>query len=971
MLSMLKTMLCCLATFLLSGNDFSNNSKRLEILFLGHTSTHHNSEQLADIMSKEYFKVGINITYTNNPNDLNENMLKGFDGLILYANYDSISAFQEKALLNFVQEGKGFIPIHCASWCFRNSAEVVELIGGQFLRHGNDSFPAIITNKTHPVMNGIEDGFITKDETYIHDKLSSMIEVLTQRKEGDRLEPYTWVRNYGKGRVFYTAYGHDENTFGNQQFLNLVKNGILWAVGQQAAADLSAFTLADPSYSDAIIPNYEKRNPAPRLQEPLTPTASMSQIQVPVGFELKLFASEPDIMNPIYMNWDERGRLWVIETVDYPNTVKDNKEQGDDRIRILEDTDGDGKADKFTLFADKLNIPTSFTFSNGGIVVAQAPYFLFLKDTNGDDRCDVKDTTMTGWGISDTHAGPSNLRYGLDNNIWGTVGYAGFLGKVGKDSLSFRMGIYNFKPATKKVSQFEFLGGTSNNTWGLGFSEEFDVFASTANNTHSVFFGIPKRILNKVNKEDPGTKKIDSHYPMHVVTKNLRQVDVFGGFTAAAGQSLYTARQYPSAYWNKTAFVCEPTGRLIHKIQLERDGSGFRETGDGWNMFASADEWCAPIQAEVGPDGNIWVTDWYDFIIQHNPTPPGFENGKGNAHINPLRDHERGRIYRIVYKNSAPASTISLNKNDKAGLIAALSNNNMFWRTTAQRLLVESKDISIAPQLYQLIRNEKLDETGINAPAIHALWTLHGLGLLNGNNSEALMVAKKALTHASAGVRRAAVAVLKNNSGALPAFQKATIFEDKDLRVRLAAVIAIADMKPSAEGQAILATMKKNKTNKEDYWINKALDAAIGIQKAAPKNTGISNRTPADQVITIGVIKDQMKYSKQQFTVKAGTIVRITLSNTDFMQHNMLILQPGSKEKVGAEADKLAKEKNGTELQYIPKIPEVLFSMPLVTPQKSFTITFKVPDKTGDYPYICTFPGHWRIMNGIMKVVSK
>ena len=971
MLSISKILLCCITAFLLSANDFSKSPKRLEILFLGHVGSHHNSDQLVDIMAKEYFKSGINITYTTRVDDLNEKTLKEYDGLVLYANYDSISASQEKALLSFVKEGKGFIPIHCASWCFRNSPEVVELIGGQFLRHAYDSFPAIISQKDHPVMKGIEDGFITKDETYIHSKLNKKIQVLSERQDGNRREPYTWVREYGKGRVFYTAYGHDEITFNNNQFLNLVKNGILWAVGDQAAGDLAAFPLADPSYSDAQIPNYEKRDPALKLQAPLTPSGSMSQIQVPIGFELKLFASEPDIMNPIYMNWDERGRLWVIETVDYPNTVRDDKEQGDDRIRILEDTDGDGKADKFTLFADKLNIPTSFTFSNGGIIVSQAPYFLFLKDENGDDHADVKDTIISGWGITDTHAGPSNLRYGLDNNIWGTVGYSGFSGNIGNEARKFEMGIYNFKPATKKVKQFEFLGGTSNNTWGLGFSEEFDVFASTANNTHSVFFGIPKRILNKVNKDDPGTEKIDAHYPMHVVTKNLRQVDVFGGFTAAAGHSLYTARQYPASFWNKTAFVTEPTGRLIHTVNLQQSGAGFKEIGDGRNLFASADEWCAPIQAEVGPDGNVWVTDWYDFIIQHNPTPTGYENGKGNAHINPLRDHERGRIYRIVYKNAAPAKTMSLNKNDKAGLIAALSSNNMFWRTTAQRLLVESGDQSIAPKLYPLIRNQQLDAAGINAPAIHALWTLHGLGLLNSIHPVAMQVAEKALSHASAGVRRAAVAVLQTSANALQAYQKTRVLDDKDLRVRLAAIIAIADSKPSAEGRAALLAMNQKKENQQDNWISKALNAAIGIQAAVPKADAISNSTKADQVVNLSVVKEQMKYSMQQFTVKAGTIVRLTLTNPDFMQHNLLILQPGSMERVGAAADKLATEKNGAALQYIPKMPQVLFSMPLVNPQKSFTITFKVPAITGDYPYICTFPGHWRLMNGIMKVVAK
>jgi azurin len=448
-------------------------------------------------------------------------------------------------------------------------------------------------------------------------------------------------------------------------------------------------------------------------------------------------------------------------------------------------------------------------------------------------------------------------------------------------------------------------------------------------------------------------------------------VDVFGGFTAAAGHSLYTARQYPSSFWNKTAFVTEPTGRLIHTVNLQQSGAGFKEIGDGRNLFASADEWCAPIQAEVGPDGNVWVTDWYDFIIQHNPTPKGYETGKGNAHINPLRDHERGRIYRIVYKNAAPAKTMSLNKNDKVGLVAALSSNNMFWRTTAQRLLVESGDQSIAAKLYPLIRNQQLDAAGINAPAIHALWTLHGLGLINSSHPVAMQVAEKALSHVSAGVRRAAVAVLQTSANALPAYQKARVLDDKDLRVRLAAVIAIADSKPSAEGRAALLAMNQKKENQQDHWISKALNAAIGIQAAAPKTDAISNSTKADQVVNLSVVKEQMKYSMQQFTVKAGTIVRLTLTNPDFMQHNLLILQPASMERVGAAADKLATEKNGAALQYIPKMSQVLFSMPLVNPQKSFTITFKVPAITGDYPYICTFPGHWRLMNGIMKVVAK
>ena len=1171
--------------------------RRLEILFLGHTNNRaHNSERLADIFTKEFFKDGINITFTMDPNAMNEENLSKYDGLIVYANHDTISRSQEQALLNFVRGGKGFIPLHCASYCFRNSPEVVEMIGGQFKSHRYDSFPATIIKPEHPVMKGIP-AFVTRDETYVHDKISKNIEVLTERVEGDHHEPYTWVRPYGQGRVFYTAYGHDENTFNNPGFLSLVRNGIFWAVGDKAAADVAALNVAQPTYFDGPVPNYEHRDPAPKVQNSLNPQQSMSLIQVPVDFNLELFASEPDVVNPIYMNWDERGRLWVIETVDYPNEIK-NDDIGDDRIKILEDTNGDGKADKFTIFADKLNIPTSFVFSNGGIIVSEAPTFLFLKDTDGDDKADVRTPILSGWGKNDTHAQASNLRYGLDNKIWGVVGYSGFYnGKKGKDSLAFGNGTYRFNPDGKNL---EFLSTTSNNTWGLGFSEEFDVFISTANNTHTAFFGMPRRYYDKVGiRNETGVEKLDAHYGMHVATKNLRQVDVQGGFTAAAGHSLYTARIFPQEYWNKVAFVTEPTGRLIHKNLIAPNGSGFKENGDGWNMLVSADEWAAPIQAEVGPDGSLWITDWYDFIIQHNPTPnvnsAGYnaQTGKGNAYINPLRDHERGRIYRMVYKKNSPRNTLQLNKNDVAGLVKALSNDNMFWRTTAQRLLVEKQDKSVLPALYKLVQNEQLDGAGINAPAIHALWTIQGLKAMTAANPAAIAVATKALTHPAAGVRKAAIEVLPKTPATFLAMQKAKVFDDKDLRVRLAAILATADMKPSAAIGNVLVDMANKEENVTDTWIRQGLIIASKINattfaaafkkkglnanpslmeaslaqrlafgdrietiplrrqfgrnqqqqqelnpeianreilisgdveratgfggggggnRAAAANAGGANRpnTPAvvpyngmlvaqgtkangyavyfienkmyfqvnedgkpfqlatttpnlpakfnfkaglakdgtmrlyidnkevaktkatglfkkefevplrvgnenkrgeekigdypdsnfimratltngkletlegvapavnlgtpDKVITLSVIKDIMKYDKQLLTAKAGTVLRIVMKNPDHMQHNFVMIKPGTTDKVGAAADKLAQGATAgsvtSKMQYVPRMPEVLYATPMLNPGSSFTLNIKVPDTPGDYPYICTFPGHWRLMRGILRVTK-
>src|SRR5688572_6498264 len=151
--------------------------------------------------------------------------------------------------------------------------------------------------------------------------------------------------------------------------------------------------------------------------------------------------------------------------MDYPNELGQNR----DRIKICEDTDGDGRADAFTVFAEGLSIPTSLCFANGGVVVAQAPHTLFLKDTDGDGKADERRVLFSGWGAGDTHAGPSNLRWGFDNWIWGIVGYSGFNGTVGGKAHRFSMGFFRFKP---DGSDLEFIRSTNNNSWGFGFSED-------------------------------------------------------------------------------------------------------------------------------------------------------------------------------------------------------------------------------------------------------------------------------------------------------------------------------------------------------------------------------------------------------------------------------------------------------------------------------------------------------------------
>lgn len=1162
------------------GQSAANAGSRIEILFLGHDSEHHNSEKFVPMLAMPLFQKGINITYTEDLQDLSRQNLGKYDGLMIYANHDEISPEHEAALKEYVEGGKALIPIHSASYMFRNSDWYVEAVGGQFKSHKHGTFVVPIVKPEHPVMEGLSE-FETWDETYVHHKINPDMTVLMERVEGEHREPWTWVRSQGEGKVFYTAYGHDERTWGNPGFHELVANGVLWAVSDEARKRLAKLNIPQPTFEDADIPNYERRDPAPKFQHALSPEDSQKLVQVPVDFELQLFASEPDIINPIAMAWDERGRLFVIETVDYPNEIRDEEGVGNDVIKILEDTTGDGRADKVTVFAEGLNIPTSLTFANGGVVVAMAPHFLFLKDTDGDDKADVREEIITGWGKSDTHAGPSNLKYGLDNKVWGVLGYSGFKGTVSGKELSFGQGVFRFDPDGENL---EYLGRTSNNTWGLGFSEEFDVFISTANGLHSAYLAMPNKYVKRAVAGGSGNTvyRVDTHYDMPHVTPYLRQVDWHGGYTAAAGHNMYTARNYPKSYWNKVGLVAEPTGRVLHQAILKRKGAGYTEE-NGFNLLASSDEWFSPVHAEVGPDGAIWVADWYNFIIQHNPTPRGFENGEGNAYINPLRDRGHGRIYRVVYKNAKPFKPMQLSMNDTAGLLAALKNDNMFWRTTAQRLIVESQNVAVIPELYELINDNSVDEIGLNSPAVHALWTLHGLGALDGSNQEALAAVSNALSHPAAGVRQNALKVLPGNQQTLEAIERADLINDPDLKTRKAAVLAIADMPASPEiGKRLYeASLKEENANDEylpqaffaaalsheDGYLNAAprvdnlskpdslltlseriiksigeehyrldrrspilfppdihgkeitINVSIGpsdegmegvivahgdenegyslyvqddklhwlvkqegkpyeavstvklpeerfkvtasLQKGGGMKISLDDRIVGEAVapslfsqaleneeirvgrdseenkvgdypdnfrfmgdlsrdgklelkkpsasetketagqiagkttvpaatkernvravaekpaksanagtvsINIKAVEHEMKFDKVSFKVKAGQKVSLTFENPDFMQHNFVLAKPGTFETVGAAADALARDPKGAEKDYVPQIPQVIVATRLVNPEGRETIVFTAPDKPGEYPYVCTVPGHWRLMNGVMIV---
>ncbi len=1206
----------------------AQKARRLEVLFLGDNGHHKPIERVPSLMAA-LGKKGINFTYTDQLSDINSKNLSKYDALMIYANWDEITPDAEKALLEFVASGKGLLPIHCASYCFRNSPEYVKMVGGQFWRHTMDTIRTTMAQPNHIILKGV--GAIkTYDETYLHSQLQADNNVLMWRdiqadqykdRPESKTEPYTWTRNYGKGKVFYTAYGHDENTWDDENFQQLIENAILWSVTDEAKAAHTALNPKPFEYRSAKLPNYEKR-PGEQLQQlALTPEESMKHIQIPTDFQLDLFAAEPNVQHPIAMSWDEKGRLYVLITKDYPNERKETG--GSDFILICEDTNHDGKADKFTKFADNLSIPTGMVFANGGLIVSQAPHIIFLKDTDGDDKADERKILFSGFGTGDTHAGPSNLHYGFDNWIWGCVGYSGFEGKVGmsQDSLKFGQAFFRFLPDGSKL---EWMTSTSNNTWGMAFNEAGDVFGSTANNSHGWYMAIPhNNFLNPGYNSDNGSRGTDTHKDMKPITSKVRQVDVFGGFTAAAGHNFYTARAFPKKYWNQIAFVAEPTGHILHQNLMVKKGTNY-EDKEAFNLMAGADEWFSPVFAEVGPDGAVWVADWYSFIIQHNPRPDGFQMGVGNAYETDLRDYTHGRIYRVAYKNAPEYKPMALDKNNPESLLQALKNDNMFWRNHAQRLLVERKKTDVVPALLAMIKDNSVDELGLNTAAIHALWTLKGLGELDKNTS-ALAVVSNALKHPSWAVRKNALQVLPPTEATVNTILQNNVLNDKEPLVVLNGILALnhAPLTSAAE-KAILSRME-TASESNDRWLPDAFATALtahqsilfkkylsGLTKKPAENISVTKKTeltnhtmnhdmhatsssgidlaitkfrtepsspfvregmryfvevsnfgkdsvkkgqvvslkidiagqglkstvfsqvhqsgiapgetvtiskntngpwsgdfwystdipgeysfsimvdeenkiaesneknntlvrkiafqqaqklstfalerasrsyasasPADSVVTLlklwdklpntereallkGVsagwnprkkanvspenqqfmaslsaklsddnlarisklmqawnlknalsdaekdavviqlktITEAMKYDKKEFTVPAGKNIIIVFENPDAMQHNLVIGKQKSMQIIGNAADKMITQKDAVEKNYVPSIPQIIAATPLVNPGETYRLKFTAPSQVGDYPYVCTFPGHWSIMNGVMKVVK-
>ncbi|MDB5105535.1 MAG: putative rane-bound dehydrogenase [Fibrobacteres bacterium] len=541
------------------------------------------------------------------------------------------------------------------------------------------------------------------------------------------------------------------------------------------------------------------------MQVDLPPEQSVNCTQTPVDFKVETWASEKDIGNIKAVQnftFDERGRVWAVETFDYPNTVKDPF-AGGDRVIILEDTDGDRVMDKQTVFVSGLNIPQGIEIVPGGIVVAMAPHLVLFTDKNGDDKADSPTGTILYTGFKkndpgDTHGGIGHIKYAPDGWLYGSVGYNGGVVK----GIGFSQGTWRAKLDGTK---FEFLGKLTNNAAGIGISEEGEVFASTANNDHTFHLSVP-------SASDPmqGISAYGQSYKP--VTKDVCQGDWFGNFTAASNHEIYTARLFPQAYWNRAAFVCEGTGHLVNVDFLKRKGSTWEATriDAAPNLFASTDAWTAPVASKVGPDGAVWVLDWYNYLFLHNGESP---EGVGHAYISDLRTKKACRIYRVAPASGKLDPIPNLTGASNEVLVSTFRHTNMLWRLNAQKILLRNTvtteaKAALEPLLIAAVKNRQKDEVDNDPLFVHALWTAQNLGLFEASPAKWDPLLKDALLHPAAGARMNVLRAMPLTAASAQAIKDQGRVNDTDPHVRIQALMALANNTNKAAGVSMFVDFR-------------------------------------------------------------------------------------------------------------------------------------------------------------------
>ena len=473
----------------------------------------------------------------------------------------------------------------------------------------------------------------------------------------------------------------------------------------------------------------------PPAAPPLSPEASLRAIQVAPGFRVELVAAEPLTLDPVAIDWDASGRLWVVEMADYPLGM-DGRGKPGGRVRVLEDRDGDGRLETATLFADGLNFPTGLLTWRDGVIVTAAPEILFLRDTNGDGRADTREVLVSGLMAGNQQLRVNGLRWGLDNWVHCAAG-AHYRGYGADTRLRTRSGEtevgsrdFRFRPDTGQLepvsgpSQF----GRERDDWGRWFGTQnirplWHYVLEDHYLRRNPWVAAPEPTQLVVGPLSPQV------FPVSAAEKRFHSFNEAGHFTSACSGMIYRDDLlFPGRpVGEENAFTCEPFHNLVQRNRVQPEGVSFtarREAGGASHDFlASADRWCRPVMIRTGPDGALWVVDMYRYMIEHPDWLP--QAGRDELLPHYRLGEDRGRIYRVVPEGATGRPVPRLDQLTPAALVAALDSPNGWQRDQAHQLLVQAGGRSAVSSLIATARDS------LNPLArLHALCVLDGLDAL-------------------------------------------------------------------------------------------------------------------------------------------------------------------------------------------------------------------------------------------------
>ena len=471
-------------------------------------------------------------------------------------------------------------------------------------------------------------------------------------------------------------------------------------------------------------------------------------MKISEDFKVEVFLTEPQVMSPVEMVFDENGRIYVAEMLDYPEDPPPGKPVRS-RIKLLEDTDGDGKYERTVVFADQVLQVSGLLPWKEGLIVTSAPDILWMKDNDGDGKADVRKVLYTGFPKVNPEARITNPRYGIDNWI--------YTSNNGRDGTITSPDHPERSPVSVRGTDFRFhlvrdVAEPSSGVaqFGLTFDDWGNQFI-TENTTHLRHVILPMHYMARAPLLDVPAFALniyeDGKVPAQIFPltgpqqwrqqrtalrqqrydeRGLNRIEHVGGyFSGASGGTVYNGDAWPEEY-RGSIFTGEVSANLVHRDVITSDGVTFKaaRAKEGVEFIASADQWFRPCNFANAPDGNLYFTDVYRLFIETPESIPE-EIKKG---MDFYAGDTLGRIYRIVSNNPRNRRDLKprLGSASVEELVRHLENANGWHRTTAQRLIVERQDKAAIPLLKSFV-----DQTRSPVGRLHALWTLEGLSALD------------------------------------------------------------------------------------------------------------------------------------------------------------------------------------------------------------------------------------------------